>query len=996
MWLKEYEPGKDPNELLYHSRTFSVEASPVKVYVPWISDDGAIYGGDENPLLRSGLALATYSLEYLVTNNQSSLEHAISIFDYIEASEWVDCSGKPTGFFLRSRWPQDDDVDRTPPWYASIDEIAGMTLGLYYFHDALTRNGPEDLENRVVALVERLGDHMKANHFFLVPPIDPYCQLPLERHNGWSGGYLLQWFLNGGFKAITGRSFQSGEVDLDSGFWARMKALDWHGPGSDDIDDLAELIKLDLNSRKRAVLSIKGLGAQMYWGGSGRKYPLEVTVYSILPPFKVDLTFMIDMDEWSQYNFPMLLHVFQLGLADRDPEDVAVVKREMGRLIAGVLGTETQRTHIDLHSLVNSYLGFPIDLAILLGAGTWVDTDESESIEVGTENAVADYYAAAIAQKYDLFSKDTFPYPYVSGFMSESVVDEYEANLMTLLNASIQQAKGDLAIFSPIGQPDHLLEPHHNVLSSENENGTIIPDHNPEKKLGSAFAWEFAPGLDDNGLPNRMQGGKAEGNLGVTDGMVVTIYDMGLDLVKEGAGLDYMLPTMLLAQSMGAPVDITNGINVPEVFSPDVLLDACTSFPFYGSWAEPNPWFEPCSDPWPRREIDLYDFFNEEYLRNDRIGVYGGGPTEISCGTVTDLTIDHSTLYSRGPGFRTPPIPAKYYTHATKGEPYPNSGVIGIWNTDDIDYYAGNCDPNRDLYVEVYVQAESPTYQRLVVDGKETTSSIIVDDGRKKLQISVPPKPSHLIMFTGDAVDYELHISSTPFESTIPSESPTETGPLGPPTGLAVAPFADGTVHITWDVQEGAQAYGLRYRKGDTTSFVVISNDVTPPYNHSGLENGGKYSYSVRSFEPIHEWSAYSEEVSTMAAGTVEGECPGLGWYDTNTCIRATPGDGSILVEWNQLVDEYISWEHWVYWQEEGSGTNWNIKKELYWSSGHLITELQNGVPYTVMVKAWYCQRDEPHCMGGTGEIPESFSISDSDKVTVMPFEGLGAPSSSP
>jgi hypothetical protein len=364
VWLKEYEPGVDPKQLLYHSRIFVVPGNepvshPVKVYVPWLSEaDGAIYGGDENPLLRGGLAMSTFSLEYLSTGNLESLEFALDLFKYVEASEYIDHSGTRTGFFLRSRWPGDTDDQKTPPWHASIDEISGMTLGMYYLHLALEKVGSTvglgyvHFHDRLKALVERLGSQMRSNYFFLVPPRG----LPQERHNGWSGGYIYQWYLNGGFRAITGKSFKpAGDVlKVGSNAWQRMKRLPWGGPGSDDKSDLKKLIDLEFSPADRAVLAIQGLGVQMYYGGSRLSLGLGGFVN-------------VDIPEFDQYNFPMLLHMFQLGMADaanRDSDRINEIRKEMRRFIRGVLFSQSSRTRIDLDQVLDAYLG--IHKAVLM------------------------------------------------------------------------------------------------------------------------------------------------------------------------------------------------------------------------------------------------------------------------------------------------------------------------------------------------------------------------------------------------------------------------------------------------------------------------------------------------------------------------------------------------------------------------------------------------------------------------------------------------------
>jgi hypothetical protein len=189
LWLKEYEPGKDRKEMLYHSRCFKAPgANQTRLYVPWLYPCGSpgcpgcgrtiapgaptIYGGVENPLLRGGLAMSVFSLEYLGGRDVSSLRHALLLFSYVQKSEWMNANGSPTGFFLRSRWPGYDSAEKGygtgEYFYASTDEIIGMTLGLYYLHEALTlainttsdpslREWARGHHDSVTSLVERLA-----------------------------------------------------------------------------------------------------------------------------------------------------------------------------------------------------------------------------------------------------------------------------------------------------------------------------------------------------------------------------------------------------------------------------------------------------------------------------------------------------------------------------------------------------------------------------------------------------------------------------------------------------------------------------------------------------------------------------------------------------------------------------------------------------------------------------------------------------------------------
>jgi hypothetical protein len=698
VWLKEYEPGVDPKELLYHSRTFVVPGNepvhhPVKVYVPWLSEaDGAIYGGDENPLLRGGLAMATFSLEYLSTGNLTSLLYARDLFKYVEASEYVDDSGTRTGFFLRSRWPGDTNDKKTPPWHASIDEIAGMTLGMYYLHLALEKAGSSYYDadhDRVKALVERLGNQMRSNYFFLVPPQG----LPQERHNGWSGGYIYQWYLNGGFRAITGKSFKpAGDVlKVDSDAWRRIKRPPWGGPGSDDTIDVEKLVDLEFSPGDRAVLAVQGLGVQMYWGEVG------LPISTPLGPVNIDIK------EFKQFNFPMLLHMFQLGMADaanRDSDRIEEIKKEMRRFIRGVLFPQVALTRIDLDQILDAYLG------------SWTPIHASMEVAVGAQGAVPDYYAAAIAKAYDLFPSE---------------------NTQSRLDVLIGEVRGMLADSPPVGQRGGIADVTvHDVWSVENSDGKIILNHNPFGKLGKAFVWESAP-RQAPGYSGWVQDGGSDGGLGLSNGLIEETYIRQVDVMLEGAGLGFLMPTALLHYKKGMfASDILGIMHDPDLL--DTKLGACTS--------SPQPDVEPCHYKWPHREG--YD----DHENNDAFE----SATPIAFGPVQNLNLDHSgdRGYDR--------IQAVYYS--SNDNLYHNIW----WHTDDVDYYRVQNDGDYKLGVAVFVQDGYSLTHRLVVDGIEVTAGTPTPGGgiSKWMRLEVPAKTKHLIMFTGDAADYRMYVAPVP------------------------------------------------------------------------------------------------------------------------------------------------------------------------------------------------------------------------------------------
>ena len=176
-----------------------------KLYVPWLNTSeptsvasgraAHVYGGDENPLLRGGIATASFALEYLATGNAEALDAALELFGYAERSEYVTPDGVSTGFFLRTRWLGDvHDQSGRPTFHASGDELSGLMLGLFWLNRALVQKARTRTDDvaRVQGLANRLGRQLQGNHFFIVPP-DGLGARPV-RQAGWAAMFAFRWF----------------------------------------------------------------------------------------------------------------------------------------------------------------------------------------------------------------------------------------------------------------------------------------------------------------------------------------------------------------------------------------------------------------------------------------------------------------------------------------------------------------------------------------------------------------------------------------------------------------------------------------------------------------------------------------------------------------------------------------------------------------------------------------------------------------------------------
>jgi hypothetical protein len=573
VWLKEYEPGVDDRELLRHSRTEKV-AGRTRVYVPWVDrctdkpvllgstlacgasvqdNSSIVYGGDENPLLRTGLGVATFALEYLAYQRDDSLRHAIKLFEYIEQSEWKEPgTGQPTGFFVRSRWPGnlkeiDDQVYRQY-WFASTDELSGISLGMGYLYKALgiayvnhmhgePGLAPSEIAaaaNRVASLADRLGNQLRNNFYFVLPLKkvgDAWVSigLPRERHIGWAGTYPFEWFLARGFKSITGNDY-SPTADAYahlSNFILAMNGLEVRVDAGDPLlylgVELGERVVKSVSDRisphTRALLSIQTTGIGMRYRGQDFSVPI---------PCAPDKSIHIPDEFMPRYNYAMLLHVYQFAmLGDPWPAgDAYVIKREMARLVKGVLnGGEATQLYMpefvkDVYfgALSVMLTGFPLPFADEIACSTVCNC--SPTVQVGSRwepYNVLDTYSAAVAIGYRLpavYSDTAKRDEYWSRINNAFANYPYVWNLPTAERTYASTGSGALY-------------------------GLNITAHNPAQLWSKSFGWEhFSP---------HVLGGGNEPDAGLSNVKIAlkNVQNPSVDAMVEGSGLDVLLPWSL-------------------------------------------------------------------------------------------------------------------------------------------------------------------------------------------------------------------------------------------------------------------------------------------------------------------------------------------------------------------------------------------------------------------------------------------------------------------
>lgn len=323
--MKQFEPERDPPGLLDHSLTLTFQGR-THVYVPWLKSTqqsdgnslpvGVIYGGDENPLLRGGLAMAAFALEYKATGSRETLRHAVRLLQWVSISEY-----QSSGFLLRTRHPGELRPDGHY-FFASADEIAGVMLGMTYLCDAL-RSRPQtdsvlraaDAQTLAVlqGLVSRIAGQLSANAYFIVPPLG----LPhRERQAGWSGLYVFEWYLRQAFKFVLGEDcpprMSRGEVLLT------LFTLPWGR--SDRPDERAQALAAfwpNLSAKQRAVLVIQALTASLH------------------------LSQGLHLSQVNYFNLAMLMNFFQLSMFQPDNDATSVrVRDEMHRFLQNLLRSD--------------------------------------------------------------------------------------------------------------------------------------------------------------------------------------------------------------------------------------------------------------------------------------------------------------------------------------------------------------------------------------------------------------------------------------------------------------------------------------------------------------------------------------------------------------------------------------------------------------------------------------------------------------------------------
>lgn len=180
-----------------------------------------LVAGGDNPLLYGGLAMATFSMEYICNLGNNSLEVAKNLYSFFLASEALDDQGRRTGLMLRRR----------SFWHiatvASTDELCGLLIGLLFFHRAAKKANDEALVTSIVELTKRIAQNLQ-DHDYNLP--------------GKGFDAMYQWSFGRVFKDITGNPYRSDDTIPGVPDFIGSTLSDLGGALAGDIEDAVSLL----------------------------------------------------------------------------------------------------------------------------------------------------------------------------------------------------------------------------------------------------------------------------------------------------------------------------------------------------------------------------------------------------------------------------------------------------------------------------------------------------------------------------------------------------------------------------------------------------------------------------------------------------------------------------------------------------------------------------------------------------------------------------------
>jgi len=567
---------------------------------------------------------------------------------------------------------------------------------------------------------------------------------------------MYEWHLRRAFTYIVGHDYPPAlSVTQAQAFLV----LPWGGkdPSDDDRNGIAVLLQRNATYEQRALWSTQLVGIARFLqdiAACRNKEPviklgIRVTGTGIhIANFTLtagDLRGALSSVDVSYFNLAMLMHYHLAAMAPPSrTATVDTVDREMRRFLHGMVTGAPTFTTVNLASL-SSFSAGPgtVHLSDLLihGAGSAICTaaavtlgglvpphlcalltiDDVARFKTGDCARDNNYYAAAIDRRSS------------GGTAQQAAID------------------ATLASWHPYGTVSNLPR-------------SLVADHNPHGWLGNAFAWEREPDCTSGGCPRRLKSGSYAA---LPDGAVSGAAGRNVDALRHGAGLDFLLPTALLLDrgTGNVALDADVRFSAALAYSVPEYLPACTTSPLEPEAASEATDLQMagCTFAWTwgTGPEDAHEADTPSAVVNT-----------LGCGQARTFQIERSTLYSKQGTSRRAPYPFRFYragtvitltgnTQAdrqrmnTAAQQSAAQMAIPVWNTDDIDYFSINCNPQLALNVDVTFP--SGQYNRVVVDHQEYP---VPSNGH--LNVRATMAPTHLIKITGDTAHYQLRVDPTP------------------------------------------------------------------------------------------------------------------------------------------------------------------------------------------------------------------------------------------
>ena len=165
------------------------------------------------------------------------------------------------------------------------------------------------------------------------------------------------------------------------------------------------------------------------------------------------------------------------------------------------------------------------------------------------------------------------------------------------------------------------------------------------------------------------------------------------------------------------------------------------------------------------------------------------------------------------------------------------------------------------------------------------------------------------------------------------------------PTGFSATP-GDGQVLLSWNDPNDATITGWQYTVQTTGGYgpwtgIPGSGAATTIHTVTGLDNGTAYTFKLRAVNA--SGNGTESEKATAIPVAVPAKPAGF---------TATPGDGQVLLSWNDPNDATITgWQYTVQ-TKDGYGPWTGIPGSGATMTSHTVTGLENGTAYTFKLRA--------------------------------------------